>query len=52
MVKRLMVVVVGAGIGTLLGLFVDAMGAGTPALVVCAALGAVVPQFFLGAPGK
>jgi hypothetical protein len=52
MLKRLMVVVIGAGIGTLLGLFVAAMGAGTPALVVCAGLGAIVPQFFLGAPGR
>ena len=50
--KRLMVMVVGAGMGTLLGLFVDAMGAGTPALIVGAAAGAVVPQFLLGAPGK
>ena len=52
MLKRFMVVVVGAGMGTLLGLFVDAMGAGTPALIVCAAAGAVVPQFLIGAPGK
>ena len=52
MLKRIMLAVIGAGIGALAGLFVDAMGAGTPALWLGAAAGAVIPQFVLGAPGR
>jgi hypothetical protein len=44
--------VVGAGIGALAGLWVDSMGAGIAALWVCAALGAIVPQFVLGPPNR
>jgi len=51
MVKRLMVAIVGAGIGALAGLLIDSMGAGTPALWAGAAAGAVIPQFVLGPPG-
>ena len=51
MAKRLMLGFVGAGIGALLGLLVDYLGAGTPAVMVGAAAGAVIPQFVLGAPG-
>ena len=51
MAKRLMIAVVGAGIGVLAGLLVDSMGAGTPALVVGAVAGALIPQFVLGPPG-
>jgi hypothetical protein len=52
MAKRLMFAVVGAGMGALAGLLVDYLGAGTPALFVGAAAGAVIPQFVLGAPGR
>ncbi|MGD0776022.1 MAG: hypothetical protein ABSC05_24665 [Candidatus Solibacter sp.] len=51
MAKRLMIAVVGAGIGVLAGLLIDSMGAGTPALVVGAVAGALIPQFVLGPPG-
>ena len=50
--KRVMLAVVGAGIGALCGLIVDYFGAGTPALWAGAAAGAVIPQFVLGPPGK
>ncbi len=52
MLKRVMFAVVGAGIGALAGVWVDSMGAGVTALWVCALLGAVVPQFVLGPPGR
>lgn len=50
--KRIMIAVVGAGIGALAGLFADFLGAGNPAIICGAALGAILPQFLLGAPGK
>jgi hypothetical protein len=46
-----MLSVVGAGIGALAGLFVDSMGGGILGLWICAALGAILPQFVLGQPG-
>jgi len=52
MIKRVMLAVVGAGIGTLAGLWADSMGAGIAALWIGAALGALVPQFVLGPPGR
>ena len=52
MAKRIMIAVVGAGIGALAGLLVDYLGAGTPALVAGAAAGALIPQFVLGPPGR
>ena len=52
MAKRLMVAVVGAGIGALAGLLIDFLGAGTPAIIIGAAAGALIPQFVLGAPGR
>jgi len=52
MAKRIMVAVVGAGIGSLLGLIVAAMGVGNIALLVGGLLGAIVPLAVLGAPGK
>ena len=52
MAKRLMIAVVGAGIGALAGLLIDFLGAGTPAVIAGAAAGAVIPQFVLGAPGS
>ena len=47
-----MVAVVGAGIGALAGLLIDYLGVGVAALWVCAAVGAVAPQFLLGPPGR
>ena len=49
--KRIMVAIVGAGIGSLVGLFVSAMGVGTPALIICGILGAALPLLVLGPPG-
>jgi hypothetical protein len=50
--KRIMLVVVGAGIGSLAGLLVSFLGAGNPALIAGAVLGAVVPLAVLGRPGR
>ena len=50
--KRIMLAVVGAGLGVLVGLAADFLGAGDKALIIGAAIGAVVPQFVLGPPGK
>ena len=50
--KRIMVAVVGAGIGSLVGLLAVWLGAGSLALYAGAALGAIVPLFVLGRPGK
>jgi hypothetical protein len=52
MAKRLMVSVVGAALGALTGLLIDYLGAGVAALWICAAVGALVPQFLLGPPGR
>jgi hypothetical protein len=41
--KRLMVAVVGAGIGSLAGLLISFLGGGNLALIIGAAAGAVVP---------
>jgi hypothetical protein len=48
--KRVMISVVGAGIGSLAGLLVSFLGAGNTALIAGAALGAVVPLVVLGKP--
>ena len=48
----MMVVVVGAGIGSLLGLLVSYLGAGNLALFGGAILGGIVPLLVLGRPGK
>jgi hypothetical protein len=50
--KRIMLAVVGAGIGSLLGLLVSFLGVGNSALIVGAAAGAVIPLMVLGKPGK
>ena len=50
--KRIMVSVVGAGLGSLAGLLVDFLGAGPIALIAGGAIGAILPQLVLGAPGK
>jgi hypothetical protein len=52
MAKRIMVAVVGAGAGSLAGLLVSFMGAGNPALIAGAVLGAIVPLLVLGEPGR
>ena len=52
MAKRLMVVVVGAGIGSLAGLLVAVLGVGAPALIVGAVAGALLPLLVLGPPGR
>ena len=50
--KRLMLAVVGAGIGSLGGLLVSfLLHDWTPALVIGALAGAVIPLIVLGAPG-
>ena len=50
--KRIMLAVVGAGVGSLAGLLVSFLGVGNPALLVGAIVGAVVPLVVLGKPGK
>jgi hypothetical protein len=52
MIKRVMLALVGAGIGALAGLWADSMGAGVPALWIGAGIGAIAPQFVLGPPGR
>jgi hypothetical protein len=52
MFKRLMVAIVGAGIGSLLGLLISFLGVGNIALIGGAALGAVIPLLVLGPPGR
>ena len=48
--KRIMLSVVGAGIGSLAGLLVSYLGAGNSALIAGAVLGAIVPLLVLGKP--
>lgn len=48
--KRVMLAVVGAGIGSLAGLLASFLGAGNPALIAGAVIGAVVPLLWLGPP--
>jgi hypothetical protein len=52
MAKRAMAMVVGAGIGSLVGLLADFLGAGNIALIAGAAIGGVLPLLVLGSPGK
>jgi hypothetical protein len=52
MVKRIMVAVVGAGMGALIGLPIDFLGAGNLALILGGAAGAVIPLIFLGRPSR
>jgi hypothetical protein len=47
-----MLAVVGAGIGSLVGLLVSFLGAGNPALIVGGIIGAIVPLVALGPPGR
>jgi hypothetical protein len=50
--KRVMLAIVGAGIGSLAGLLVSFLGAGNAALIAGAVIGAIVPLIVLGKPGK
>jgi sugar/nucleoside kinase (ribokinase family) len=53
MSKRILVAVVGAGIGSLAGLLVSFLSGGwNPALVIGALAGAVIPLLVLGQPGR
>ncbi len=52
MAKRIMIAVVGAGIGSLAGLLVSFLGAGNVALIAGAVLGAIIPLAIMGPPGK
>lgn len=52
MAKRLMLAVVGAGIGSLAGLLISFLGAGNLALIAGAIAGAVIPLVVLGPPGR
>jgi hypothetical protein len=52
MAKRIMVAVVGAGIGSLVGLLLSFMGGGNPALIGGAIAGAAIPLLVLGSPGR
>jgi hypothetical protein len=52
MAKRVMLCVVGAGIGSLAGLLVSFLGGGNAALVAGAVLGAILPLAVLGRPGR
>ena len=50
--KRVMVAVVGAGIGSLAGLLLSFLGIGNWALIAGAVIGAIVPLLVLGPPGR
>ena len=52
MAKRIMLAVVGAGIGSLIGLLISFLGAGNPALIAGGVIGAVIPLLVLGPPGQ
>ena len=50
--KRIMLVVVGAGIGSLAGLLVSFLGVGNWALIVGAVAGGLIPPLVLGPPSQ
>ena len=50
--KRIMVAVVGAGIGSLAGLLLSFLGVGNWALIAGAVIGAIIPLLVLGPPGE
>jgi hypothetical protein len=52
MAKRIMLAVVGAGIGSLVGLLFSFLGMGNPALIAGAVVGAAIPLIVLGPPGQ
>lgn len=47
-----MLAIVGAGIGSLAGLLASFLGAGNPALIAGAVIGAILPLVVMGKPGK
>lgn len=47
-----MISVVGAALGSLLGLLVAALGAGNPALIAGGVAGSILPHLVLGRPGR
>lgn len=51
MAKRALVMIVGAGVGSLAGLVAAVLGAGNMGLIGGAVVGAVLPLFILGSPG-
>ena len=52
MAKRIMISVIGAGIGSLAGLLVSFLGGGNLALILGAVAGALVPLAVMGSPGR
>jgi hypothetical protein len=53
MAKRLMIAIVGAGIGSLAGLLASfILGGRNAPLIIGAVVGAAIPVLFLGSPGK
>lgn len=50
--KRILLVVVGAGIGSLAGLLVSFLGVGNWALIAGAVVGGVIPPLVLGPPSQ
>jgi len=52
MAKRIMVAIIGAGIGALAGLLLSFLGLGNRGLIVGAAVGAIIPLAVLGRPGR
>jgi F0F1-type ATP synthase membrane subunit c/vacuolar-type H+-ATPase subunit K len=50
--KRIMLMVVGAGLGVGLGVIASSLGTGNIALVIGGVLGAVIPLVWLGEPGR
>ena len=50
--KRIMLVVVGAGIGSLAGLVVSFLGVGNWALIAGAVAGGLIPPLVLGPPSQ
>lgn len=50
--KRVMLAIIGAGIGSLAGLLVSFLGAGNPALIAGAVIGALIPLIWLVPPGR
>lgn len=51
MAKRIMVAVIGAGMGSLIGLLIGFVGGGNIALIACGIAGALIPLAVLGQPG-
>jgi hypothetical protein len=51
MLKRIMLAVIGAGMGSLVGLLISFLGAGNSAIIVGAVVGGIVPFLVLGKPG-